>query len=313
MKARYVLCFVSVLLVLTQASPSPASSSPEVDKAKEFMSAGMYPQAIELLNKRIMDKPTDADAHFLVGTCYVNTGNYAKADERFGSAVKLQPDFGYKIGAEYKKVGDTYLDKGNVQEAQSAYQKATSYQPQLKKEIAQRCFSEGEKYLNKSNTNSATGLLNTAVAYDNTLQEKKDVLFKIYASNILTYARSRPKEERKRYIDEARKYLSQELIDHAFPPPTWKSIPGYPKTFEGQGWKKENAFVIFTIGENAKIGDNVIITGEFASNFDSKNKPIIIKEEKFPIVGGSAGKGYWIIADKGRKVVVDIQRYETTY
>ena len=53
------------------------------------MASGMYPQAIELLNKAIHEKPTNAEAHFQQGICYVNTGNFRNADERFASAVTL--------------------------------------------------------------------------------------------------------------------------------------------------------------------------------------------------------------------------------
>ena len=43
-----------------------------VDKAKEFLQAGMYPQAIALLEKEINDNPTNAEAHFQLGICYIN-------------------------------------------------------------------------------------------------------------------------------------------------------------------------------------------------------------------------------------------------
>ena len=54
---RYAKVLICVpLLCLFLFSNGQAS----VKKAKEFMIAGMYPQAIELLDKRINDKPTDA-------------------------------------------------------------------------------------------------------------------------------------------------------------------------------------------------------------------------------------------------------------
>ena len=56
-----------------------------VDKAKEFMQAGMYPQAIALLEKEINDNPTNAKAHFELGICYVNQNSYNSADERFAN------------------------------------------------------------------------------------------------------------------------------------------------------------------------------------------------------------------------------------
>ena len=133
MKKKMFLPFVvSVFLLILIVSPANALFSTDVKKAKEFMTAGMYPQAIELLNKRINDKPTDAEAHFQLGVCYINTGNFSRADERFGSAVKLNADYGYQIGGKYKKVGDEALNKGRTGQAQSLYQKAVQYQPDLK-------------------------------------------------------------------------------------------------------------------------------------------------------------------------------------
>ena len=61
----------------------------EIGKAEKFMKAGMYIQAEELLQKYILEKPDSAEAHFLLGKCYLAQGNSSGADERFRSAVKL--------------------------------------------------------------------------------------------------------------------------------------------------------------------------------------------------------------------------------
>ncbi len=59
----YMILTVFVALLLTFTFPSNAFFKSDVAKAKEFMQAGMYPQAIELLKKRISKKPADAEAH----------------------------------------------------------------------------------------------------------------------------------------------------------------------------------------------------------------------------------------------------------
>ncbi len=107
---RITLSVFVVVVVLSVAVN--AFSWGEVKKAREFMQAGMYPQAIELLTKRINDKPADGEAHFQLGVCFINTGNFSKADERFGSAVRLKPAYGYKIGGQYKKTGSEKLNNG---------------------------------------------------------------------------------------------------------------------------------------------------------------------------------------------------------
>jgi tetratricopeptide (TPR) repeat protein len=144
MKARHVFCFVSVLLILAQASPSPAFFNTDVKKAKDFMAAGMYPQAIELLNKRINDEPTDADAHFVLATAYLQTGNLKGADERFASAVRLKPDYGYQIGGEFKKGGDQALNAGDTSKAEVLYKRAVNYQPNLGAEISKAVYDKGK-------------------------------------------------------------------------------------------------------------------------------------------------------------------------
>jgi tetratricopeptide (TPR) repeat protein len=111
----------------------------------------MYPQAIELLNKRINDEPTDADAHFVLATAYLQTGNLKGADERFASAVRLKPDYGYQIGGEFKKGGDAALQEGNTNKAISLYNSAIRYQPNLKEPIGNALFEKGKAFADSGN------------------------------------------------------------------------------------------------------------------------------------------------------------------
>jgi tetratricopeptide (TPR) repeat protein len=301
----FVLCSISLVLVLIS---SPAFASAEVDKAKEFMAAGMYPQAIELLNKRINDKPTDAEAHFLAGTCYVNTGNYSGADERFGSAVKLQPDYGYKIGAEYKKAGDTLFNKGLAKPAQNAYQKAVQYQPQLKPEIAQRYFATGEANLNQGKSAAADEFLALAVQYDPSLNERKRQLQRDYANRLLATAKSKPRAEQKPYLDEAKKYLSQSEIEQVVPPPTWKSIPGFPKVFEGKGMGENQVIVVSVSGEQHIYGDKVVVSGEKFAMW--KYDPPVSGEHSYISQSQKNGSRIEVRAPETKKFTVNILRLE---
>ena len=68
--SRFLFPAIVFLVIFALSSPSQAFFNRDVKKAKEFMAAGMYPQAIELLSKRINDKPTDAEAHFQLGICF---------------------------------------------------------------------------------------------------------------------------------------------------------------------------------------------------------------------------------------------------
>ena len=135
-----VLCLVYCLL---------GCGSNDIKKAQEFMSAGMYPQAMELLNKRIGEKPSDPDAHFLMGICNIHTNNDRAANDRFASAVRLKPEYGFKIGTEYKKAGNAALTNGDMAHALGLYIKAAHYQPSLKDEIGTELLTEGKSLFEK--------------------------------------------------------------------------------------------------------------------------------------------------------------------
>lgn len=161
------LCSVLILLI----SLNDAIAKDNVSQAKEFMQAGMYPQAIAVLEQVIFGdekakakpNPTNAEAQFLLGVCYTNQGRYNNADERFASAVKLKPNYGYKIGQAYKDAGVFSLENGNIGNAETLFQKAVKYQPGLRTAIATDLLKLG-----KGNNNDQ--LLSLAVNYNSELR-----------------------------------------------------------------------------------------------------------------------------------------------
>lgn len=247
----------SFLFLCTLISPAHALFENEVDKAKDFIKAGMFPQAIEQLNKRITDKPTDAEAHYLLGTCYMNTGDYGAAEERFKSAVRLKADYGYQIGGEFKKAGSAALNKGQVQQAQGLFAKAVEYQPNLKREVALECLAAGKTYLRRGQTDIADGLFAMAVGNDGSLNSEVNQTRTDYGMRLLETAKTKPKEERKKYIEEAKKYVDQKTVDEAFPPPTLKIV--FEKTYTyDDAFSKEGGIKAIEFGvDDVKIGDTV--------------------------------------------------------
>ena len=101
----YILYICCTVLCIAFAAPAFAEDHPDVVKAKEFIMAGMYAEAKDLLKKRIHDKPMDAEAHFQLGICYLKLKEHKKADKRFSSAVKLEPVYESKVKEEYEKAG----------------------------------------------------------------------------------------------------------------------------------------------------------------------------------------------------------------
>jgi len=148
-----------MVLILALVSASYAGN---VSKAKDFIKAGMYPQAIELLDKEIHDNPTNAEAHFELGSCYVNQGRYGDADARFASAVRLKADYGYKIGSIYKITGLSAVDKGQTNEAINLLSKAITYQPDLKAGLVTDLMSKGKAAVQQGNYDNADVKLTVA-------------------------------------------------------------------------------------------------------------------------------------------------------
>jgi tetratricopeptide (TPR) repeat protein len=141
---------IATIILLVISVPAYALFNSDVKKAKEYIQAGMIPQAIELLNKRINDKPTDAEAHFILGKCYLQQGNMSAAAQRFESAIKLDPNNRQKAGSVYKDAGNDRLAKGDLPGGQRLYMGAIQYSPSLKPQIGQACFDRGAGSLNKA-------------------------------------------------------------------------------------------------------------------------------------------------------------------
>ena len=96
------VAFVSVFFFILQ---NAMATEEDKAKAKEYMQAAMYPQAATLLEKRIYDTPTDADAHFHLGICYLHLGEEKAAQKRFESAVKLDPTYEPQVERELNRSG----------------------------------------------------------------------------------------------------------------------------------------------------------------------------------------------------------------
>ena len=102
----------------------------------------MYPQAIEVLQKRIMDKPTDVEAQFLLGKCFLHEGSYSLAEERVEAVSNLSSKYNSRIAAVHKNEADSALNSGNesvakrlflnaMQDDRSLKSKATTFSLEL--------------------------------------------------------------------------------------------------------------------------------------------------------------------------------------
>lgn len=114
---------VSVSILFSLMLTVHATENADVIKAREFMQAGMFSQAATLLEKRIYDTPTDPEAHFQLGICYLNLREFKAADKRFSSAIKLDPEYEPKVERELSRSGV----KKNKQKEKDARLKRSVY------------------------------------------------------------------------------------------------------------------------------------------------------------------------------------------
>ena len=292
------------LFIITTLS----SGADNVDKAKEYIQTGMQTKAIILLEKIINKTPNDAEAHFQLGVCYINQDDFTKADERFESAVKLNSDYGYKIGQKYNKMGITYLNNDQISRAARFFDIAVKYQPNLKESIAEKCFQKGKIYLNKHNINMAEDLFSISRAYDPAFNEKIKSIEVAYGKKLLEIAKEEPLELRQRYIDKASRYLSKKEIEKVFPPSPPKTV--FKKEYIGKGFAISDAFETAEFGKDIICGDKIIVTGK---NFEvwvggrTRWKKI---SSKYEVICQTTVKGkcLGVKAPKGEKIVVEIQR-----
>jgi len=178
MKRKGILSLIlCALICLLSTTPSHALFDSDVKKAKEFISAGMYPQAISLLEKRINDKPTDVEAHYQLGICYIKIGNFGGADARFGSIVKLDSEYGYKIGNDWKQAGDEAFKSGRDSQASGLFTKAIQYQPNLKDGIIEMAFAQGKVLFDKSQYDAADSKFRVATKFDSSLNQRISTMY----------------------------------------------------------------------------------------------------------------------------------------
>lgn len=167
-----------VVLAFFVISNNIEAGSREVDKAVGFVKAGMFPQAMAILEKEINDNPTNAEAHYQLGICYANQNRVSRADERFSSAVGLNPDrYALKVGKEYRNIGMANLAKNNIRSAKQSFQKAVEYLPRDRVEIGNDIFSFGEKRLQTGQLQEAEQIFQLATAVDPFKGEQVSDLF----------------------------------------------------------------------------------------------------------------------------------------
>lgn len=105
----------------------------DMKKAKKFMAAGSYQKAIPLLEKAVLERITNSEAHFLLGVSYFENNNTDDADQVFDLTVLLEPDYRDDIGRMYKEASIRSLERGEVLTACSLFEKAVEHYPMIER------------------------------------------------------------------------------------------------------------------------------------------------------------------------------------
>lgn len=148
MKRKCTLLIQGFILILFFYS----CTSKEMKKAKEFMEAGMYDQAISLLEIEIQTTPKNAEASFLLGKCFLQTSNFRKVEECFNRAILLNSDFRKDVGNLYFDKSEELYKGDNTSTAQTYYQEGIKFNPSGSEEFAKKLYDYAI-VISETNTN----------------------------------------------------------------------------------------------------------------------------------------------------------------
>jgi tetratricopeptide (TPR) repeat protein len=219
-KKRVLVFIICFFLLFVSVSQSNALIGKNLKRAKIFMEAGQYLQAISLLEKAVIENLADAEAHFLLGIAYINDDKFWQADEVFKSAYMLNPDYGYEIGHEYKKIANWSLSIGDYPEASDYFEKAVTFNPKIG-------YDEGYNFFaSLGDTTGNAEYYAQSIIYaqgDNQRQERvAHKILKLSSTNC-------PGTQCENRKEKVKENISQEASDNVFSAPSIKVV--FEKTF----------------------------------------------------------------------------------
>jgi tetratricopeptide (TPR) repeat protein len=128
---RYGAVLAAILLAVLLISS--CSESKEMKRAKEFLDAGMFDQAIILLKQEAQTDPKNGEAHMLLGIAYLGNGMNALAEQELNTATVLDNNLTKEAAKRCYDIAK-YLVKTDGAKAHAALIKARSHDPALEKD-----------------------------------------------------------------------------------------------------------------------------------------------------------------------------------
>ena len=122
-RLRYFL-IVLLCLFLPGVMRVWAIDSP-IDRARACLANGQLEEAKELLNEVIQSNPDSFEAHWLLGSVYVQAKQITEAIPHFEKAINLKPDSPQAL----RELGDAYLEAGQRGKATSTLARSLALKP----------------------------------------------------------------------------------------------------------------------------------------------------------------------------------------
>ena len=119
--------------------------SSNLDKAQDYLSAGMYEDAVTLLKIEAQDNPKNPEGHYLLGYSLLFLDNLPAAEESFDRSILLDTKYRNKVGKGYYDIGVLKLQKNEKKETMIFFKKAREKDPELRRDIAIAFYEEGKK------------------------------------------------------------------------------------------------------------------------------------------------------------------------
>ncbi|MCJ7458648.1 MAG: tetratricopeptide repeat protein [candidate division Zixibacteria bacterium] len=178
---RHIFIFLLIISVIAGCSKKP------VDKAKQFIEAGMYGDAIPLLEEEIQKNPKNTEAHYLLGMAFLNLGEEDGASQSFDRAIKLdQKKYTKKTTEAYNKTGLNFLGQdtpAGVRRGLRYLDQALDTDASLKSEIS-KAYRDRGIALAKNDKSLSYTLLVRALELDPNLKRDNDFYYALYIEDV---------------------------------------------------------------------------------------------------------------------------------
>ena len=198
------LLLLVIIVAMCQSIAGCGDSN--INKAEKLIEVGMFDEAAALLERELIDSPTNAKTHMLLGMTNVYPDNLSTAAKNFSNAIRLNPGLANKIGqymlslvtaahiqSEYKtfevlsmavnydpslgsRAAKYYIDhattrKQSAQKTAALLHKAINFDPRTRSAASNLLLERGKTFARDGELNQACEAISLAVDVDSGRKE----------------------------------------------------------------------------------------------------------------------------------------------